>query len=176
MHSINKYETLGIFGSIAVMAIALALITQKTDDRITQQPAQETQVGSVVTTSDTKSLAHTLHDVAGNDNQLQEVVIDDVTFGTGEAVAIGDTVRVHYIGSTQDGVQFDNSYVRGEPFTFTVGEQKVIEGWERGIQGMQVGGERVLVIPPKYAYGNRQVGPIAANSTLVFVVELLAIE
>jgi len=84
-------------------------------------------------------------------------------------------VTVHYVGNTDDGVQFDNSYNRGEPLTFTLGEGKVIEGWEEGLLGMKEGGKRALVVPANMAYGSRQVGPIKPNSALVFMVELLEV-
>jgi FKBP-type peptidyl-prolyl cis-trans isomerase len=108
--------------------------------------------------------------------ELKQLVIDDVRVGTGVPVENGDLVTVNYIGTTKDGVQFDNSYVRGVPFSFTLGGGKVIKGWEEGLIGMKVGGQRILVIPPDMAYGNAQVGPIPANSVLVFTIELLTIK
>lgn len=83
-------------------------------------------------------------------------------------------MTVHYIGTTQDGVRFDSSYERGTPFIFTVGGEGY-RGWEKGLIGMKVGGQRILVIPGSMAYGNRQVGTISPNATLVFAVELLKI-
>ncbi len=76
----------------------------------------------------------------------------------------------------QDGTEFDSSYNRNTPFSFTVGEGRVIQGWEKGLLGMKVGGQRVLVIPSDMAYGNRQVGPIPPNSVLVFAIELLEVK
>ena len=173
----NKFEVLGIFGSIAVMAVALALITTRTNEAIlsTTEPDPASQTGSVVAATEEAPLGATLHESTEQTGQLQDIIIDDIKIGVGDGAELGDTLEVHYIGSTQDGVQFDNSYERGSSFSFTLGDNKVIEGWERGLLGMKAGGERVLVIPAKYAYGNRQVGPIAANSTLVFAVSLLAI-
>ena len=72
-------------------------------------------------------------------------------------------------------MKFDSSYERGEPFSFTLGKGTVIEGWEKGLIGMKVGGQRILAIPSAMAYGNRQVGPIPANSPLVFTIELVKI-
>jgi FKBP-type peptidyl-prolyl cis-trans isomerase len=105
-----------------------------------------------------------------------KLVIDDIVIGTGEEVKEGDTVSVHYIGTLPDGTEFDNSNKRGEPFEFTVGEGRVIKGWEDGLVGMKVGGQRILVIPPELAYGSQAMGPIPANSTLVFAIELLEIK
>jgi len=102
--------------------------------------------------------------------------IDDIKIGTGRIAETGDTVSVHYIGTLQDGTEFDNSHKRGAPIEFTLGAGQVIAGWEEGIAGMSIGGERTLVIPPDKAYGEQGVGPIPPNSTLVFTVELVAIK
>ena len=107
---------------------------------------------------------------------LNKLVIDDVKIGTGNEVKNGDTVVVNYAGTLQNGTEFDNSKKRGEPLTFKVGEGRVIQGWEQGLIGMKVGGQRILVIPPEMGYGNQSVGPIPANSVLVFSIELLEIK
>ncbi|USN88291.1 MAG: FKBP-type peptidyl-prolyl cis-trans isomerase [Candidatus Nomurabacteria bacterium] len=120
--------------------------------------------------------ANALITAADNSSNLKDMVIDDIVIGTGEPVKEGDTVSVHYVGTLQDGTEFDNSKKRGQPFVFTVGEGKVIKGWEDGLIGMKEGGQRILVIPPSLAYGDRQIGPIPANSTLVFAIELLEIK
>ncbi|MBX4195441.1 FKBP-type peptidyl-prolyl cis-trans isomerase [Candidatus Parcubacteria bacterium] len=101
---------------------------------------------------------------------------DDVVAGTGPAAAKGDKVTVHYVGTLTDGKVFDSSRDRGQPFVFTLGAGGVIRGWDEGVVGMRVGGTRRLTIAPDYGYGDRAVGPIPANSTLVFVVELLGVE
>ena len=103
--------------------------------------------------------------------------IEDLQVGEGIEVANGDQVTVHYTGWLIDGTKFDSSLDRGKPFTFELGARQVIQGWDRGVRGMQVGGIRKLTIPPELAYGDRAVGGglIPANSTLVFEVELLEI-
>jgi FKBP-type peptidyl-prolyl cis-trans isomerase len=103
--------------------------------------------------------------------------IEDLQVGEGMEVANGDQVTVHYTGWLIDGTKFDSSLDRGKPFTFELGARQVIQGWDRGVRGMQVGGIRKLTIPPELAYGDRAVGGglIPANSTLVFEVELLEI-
>lgn len=78
----------------------------------------------------------------------------------------GNTVSVHYLGYLTDGTQFDSSYNRGSPISFTLGSGQVIQGWEQGIHNMCVGEKRKLTIPPSLGYGNRNVGPIPANSEL----------
>jgi peptidylprolyl isomerase len=106
----------------------------------------------------------------------KELVVKDLEEGRGPAAKSGDEVTVHYVGvDYKTGKQFDASWDRGEPFSFTLGSGEVIKGWDQGIEGMKAGGRRELVIPPALAYGSQQVGSIAANSTLVFVVDLLEI-
>ena len=103
--------------------------------------------------------------------------IEDLSVGTGVEAINGDKVTVHYTGWLIDGTKFDSSLDRGQPFSFQIGARQVIEGWDRGLRGMQVGGVRKLTIPPELAYGDRAVGGglIPANSTLVFEIRLLKI-
>jgi peptidylprolyl isomerase len=181
MNLFNKYELVGILFSIAIMALALGVVRFKTDTFLAESiPEGETQGAVVAVSGDVKdddaALEQTLKDSFSLDGTLLNLVVDDVRIGTGEAVENGDKVTVHYVGTLQDGTRFDSSYDRGEPFYFTVGKGNVIAGWEKGLIGMKVGGQRILVIPGDMAYGNRQVGVIPANATLVFAIELLKIE
>jgi FKBP-type peptidyl-prolyl cis-trans isomerase len=175
MGPFNKYEAIGIFAAVAIMAVSLAVIRFNTST-FALAPEGEFQVATVVATSDTEATEKAIVDSVGTDAELKKLVIDDVRIGSGISVATGDTVIVHYVGTLRDGMKFDDSYVRGTPYTFTVGDGMVIRGWDEGLVGMKVGGERILVIPPELAYGNRQVGPIPANSPLIFKVELISIE
>jgi len=102
-------------------------------------------------------------------------LVQDLVLGEGGEVVVGDILTVHYVGALSDGRIFDSSLSRGTPIQFVIGVGQVIAGWDRGVVGMRVGGIRRLVIPPSLAYGNQAVGPIPANSTLVFEVELLEI-
>jgi peptidylprolyl isomerase len=105
-----------------------------------------------------------------------ELVADDVVVGEGDAAKPGDHVTVHYVGvSFSDGTQFDSSWDRGAPFDFPLGAGRVIQGWDYGVTGMREGGRRTLVIPPSLGYGERGIGPIAPNETLVFVVDLVKV-
>lgn len=100
----------------------------------------------------------------------------DLVVGSGPMVKAGDTVSVHYTGWLEDGTKFDSSLDRGTPFQFTVGARMVIAGWDEGLQGMQVGGKRKLVIPANLGYGEAGAGDvIPPNATLIFEVELLEI-
>jgi len=106
---------------------------------------------------------------------------DDTTVGEGAEAKTGDGVSVHYTGwllyGGERGRKFDSSKDRREPFAFSLGAGQVIKGWDEGVQGMRVGGTRLLTIPPGLAYGARGAGGvIPPNATLVFEVELLAIE
>lgn len=105
-----------------------------------------------------------------------ELLIQDTKQGLGREAIRGTTVVVHYTGKLTNGKVFDSSLDRGEPFSFQLGQGQVIQGWERGIVGMKEGGKRKLTIPPQYGYGARAVGPIPANSTLVFDVELIKVK
>lgn len=114
--------------------------------------------------------------MATNSSEVTELIIEDITLGKGAEAVDGAVVQVHYVGTLTDGTKFDSSRDRGEPFEFTLGSGMVIEGWDQGVKGMKVGGVRKLTIPPELAYGSRDLGTIPPNSTLVFEVELLAIQ
>jgi len=108
---------------------------------------------------------------------------EDTVTGTGAEATAGNHVRVHYTGWLYDpaaknsrGKKFDSSKDRGDPFSFGLGGGQVIRGWDEGVQGMKVGGTRVLTIPAELGYGARGAGgAIPPNAMLVFEVELLAV-
>ncbi len=101
--------------------------------------------------------------------------IDDLIKGKGPEAVRGKTVEVHYTGWLTDGKEFDTSRERG-PFAFKLGGGEVIEGWDRGVVGMKVGGKRKLTLVPELAYGAAGAPPeIPPNATLVFEIELLAV-
>ena len=113
-------------------------------------------------------------DTTAQPSNAAHLVVQDETIGTGPEAQAGSIVSVNYTGKLQNGTVFDSSVGR-KPIQFTLGAGKVIAGWEQGIQGMKVGGKRLLIIPPQLAYGAQAVGPIPANSTLVFEVELMGV-
>jgi len=107
---------------------------------------------------------------------MAELHIEDLKAGEGQEAKAGDRVTVHYVGTLTDGTKFDSSRDRGQGFTFELGAGRVIQGWDRGVAGMKIGGLRKLTIPPELAYGTRGFPPvIPANATLVFEVELLSL-
>ena len=115
-------------------------------------------------------------------NQDEKMI--DHKLGTGATAVAGKTVVVHYTGWLHDagakdnkGAKFDSSRDRGDPFSFPLGGGQVIKGWDQGVAGMKVGGQRTLVIPPELGYGARGAGGvIPPNATLVFDVELLDVK
>lgn len=180
---LSKFEAFGIGLSVVFMALALYLMRVETTILSSNQSAsQSVQLidSGVVIVGDGEDInserKDALMEATSLTGDLNKLVIEDITIGTGDEVKVGDEVLVHYVGKLQDGTEFDNSQKRGEPFLFEVGGGRVIQGWEQGLIGMKVGGQRILVIPPDMGYGNRNVGPIPANSTLVFSIELLEIK
>ncbi len=103
------------------------------------------------------------------------LVVQDETVGTGDVATPGETVTVNYTGKFQNGTVFDTS-VGKQPYSFVLGAGNVIPGWDQGLQGMKVGGKRLLIVPPSLGYGSTDYGPIPANSTLIFEVELLSVK
>jgi len=145
--------TLGLVGGI----LFVAFLSSSQEPQTNTMPTQQNEQGQ-------------------NEQPATELTIEDFRVGTGVEAKTGDTVSVNYKGTLLNGTTFDSSYDRGTPFSFTLGQNSVIQGWERGVLGMRAGGKRKLVIPPDLAYGPRAIGLIPANSTLVFEVELLEIK
>lgn len=109
-----------------------------------------------------------------------EVIINDLVVGTGVEAKNGNRLEVHYVGTLEDGFEFDSSYNRGDTFEFVLGRGDVIRGWDKGLVGMREGGTRRLTIPPSLGYGNRPIYDpdtgaviIPANSTLIFEIKLV---
>ena len=111
------------------------------------------------------------------EEDVTELKITDIKEGNGASAVSGKTLTVNYRGALTSGTQFDSSYDRGQPFVFKLGVGGVIQGWDKGVVGMKVGGKRKLVIPPDLGYGSRGAGAsIPPNATLVFEIELLKVE
>src|SRR5690349_18262214 len=101
--------------------------------------------------------------------------VDEVV-GSGDRARLGKTVSVNYTGTLTDGTKFDSSFDAGKPLEFRLGTDTIIQGWNEGIVGMQVGGKRKLIIPPQLGYGAQGKGKIPPNATLIFEIELLGVK
>ncbi|WML92209.1 FKBP-type peptidyl-prolyl cis-trans isomerase [Thiothrix lacustris] len=118
------------------------------------------------------------------DIKMVDLVKTDVKVGDGTEATAGKMVSVHYTGWLYDekaadkhGAKFDSSRDRGQPFEFPLGGGQVIKGWDQGVVGMKIGGQRTLIIPPEMGYGARGAGGvIPPNATLIFDVELLGVQ
>jgi len=144
----------------------------------TAEPERETPSGGpasapVEAAPDVAAILELVHPDRGAPSS--ELLVTDLITGDGATAQDGDRVVVHYAGVRwSDGGRFDASWDRGQTFSFTLGAGQVISGWDLGVRGMQVGGRRVLTIPPALAYGDRGAGSvIGPGETLVFVVDLL---
>jgi len=128
------------------------------------------------------SLAVACGDTPTTPGGVNTLIQRELVIGGGAAAEAGNSITVNYTGWLYDpsrpenkGLQFDTSTGR-DPFTFTLGAGAVIPGWDQGIVNMRVGGSRRLIVPPALAYGPSRNGPIPANSSLVFDVELVSIQ
>ncbi|QLC73898.1 FKBP-type peptidyl-prolyl cis-trans isomerase [Pseudomonas sp. LPB0260] len=107
---------------------------------------------------------------------ISELQVIDIQLGDGKEVVKGALITTQYRGFLEDGTPFDSSYERGKPFQCVIGTRRVIQGWDKGLMGMRVGGKRKLLVPAHLAYGERQIGEhIPANSNLIFEIELLEV-
>jgi FKBP-type peptidyl-prolyl cis-trans isomerase FkpA len=126
-------------------------------------------------------LAHTTFapslgvDVASLTKTPRGAYVRDLAPGSGEPVAAGQQVAIHYQGSLPNGQQFDANGSNDPPFVFRIGAGEVVPGFDEGVTGMRVGGKRLVVIPPELGYGSQPNGPIPANSILVFTIELVSV-
>lgn len=178
--NVTRYERIGL-GAVLVLFVA-AVIAVQFSNSWTNFTAfnsggsdQTAAVGTQYVDGGQAALESAVTQAVGAGG-VEELIINEVERGSGAPAREGDTVRVHYVGTLPSGELFDSSRDRGEPFTFTIGAGRVIEGWEEGVVGMREGGTRILVIPPELAYGSQSFGSIPANATLVFAIELLEVE
>lgn len=171
----NKFEIFGFAVAILLMAVAVYVIRAESNMLASVSGGQQAQGLRAVMVNDNTSREAALRE-ASTGRSLTSLVIDDIVIGVGDEVKKGDTVVVNYVGTLENGTEFDNSYKRGEAYTFKVGAGRVIDGWDQGVVGMKMGGKRVLVVPSDMAYGDKGYGPIPGKATLVFVIELLEIK
>lgn len=163
---------------ILIIGACLALVVAGcgSDDSTTSSSAGEETSSSKEAEAPAKKTKPKV--TAPNGAPPKELVTKDLEEGTGAEAKAGDAVTVQYVGvNYKTGKEFDASWDRGEPFTFTLGAGEVIPGWDQGVEGMKVGGRRELIIPPELGYGPAGAPPaIPPNETLIFVVDLEAVE
>ena len=179
----------GIAVAFAVIVVGIFFFEPRIVSFLFKSPAAtvaqatQMQTGLTATTTNPTTMSDTNTAPQGSTPAEQipanptELMIKDMTVGTGAEAKAGDTVTVQYVGMLTNGTVFDASATHGTAgFTFPLGAGQVIKGWDQGVAGMKVGGKRELVIPASLGYGAQAVGSIPANSTLVFEVELLSIK
>lgn len=137
-----------------------------------------TESSESTSTSTNESAAKTKPKVSvPNGAPPKQLEVKELEEGSGAEAKSGDKVTVQYVGvNFKNGEEFDSSWSRNEPFSFTLGAGEVIPGWDQGVEGMKEGGRRELVLPPELAYGEAGAPPaIGPNETLVFVIDLLEV-
>ena len=149
-----------VFGAAALLS---ACGSDSTAPSIPSNPAVETYAASLGVT------------IANMTRRSENLFVQDLVVGTGAEAVAGRLIDVYYSGWLINGSRFD-SRTAGTPFSFTLGAGMVIAGWDQGVLGMKVGGRRKLVIGSALGYGNQGKGPIPANATLVFDVELRPVQ
>lgn len=159
MRKLHTHEWIGVV--IAVTIVAFLIV--------------EGVFGNLFRPSADHALVNLNNGETMNNENSTGLTIETLKEGAGEGVKAYDEVTVHYVGTLTNGAVFDSSVARGVPFTFVIGQGRVIEGWEEGILGMKVGEKRRLTIAPEKAYGRAQ-GHELQNETLIFDVELLDIQ
>jgi peptidylprolyl isomerase len=166
--------------ALALAAVLLATGCGEDDEQSASAPPASTETPAETTTPEAEPTREPTKPRVRKPkgNPPKRLVIEDLRQGSGPEATTGQTVQVHYVGvSFKTGEQFDASWDRDEPFAFQLGAGMVIPGWDQGVAGMKVGGRRRLVIPPELAYGPQGSPPaIGPNETLVFVVDLLAVQ
>lgn len=163
-----------VSASALTVAVVYDAVTNKQDN--TAQTTQDTSTACDIT--QVTSPITKLPDGYQKDNaDVDSLVTEDIRVGDGQTVKDGDCIQVKYYGTlAKDGTLFDENYTKTQALQLQLGQGQVIPGWETGLKGMKIGGERRLVIPPELAYGENGQGSIPANATLVFLVKLVAIK
>ncbi len=166
-----------ILTAISVTAFFSYFLWQdlKTGVKNQQQPKQASSKNSLAEAKPPKNQA--MEPRTGLSNyEIMGMKVEVLRIGAGESAKKGDRVNVHYVGTLENGKKFDSSIDREDPFSFKLGENSVIKGWELGVLGMKLGEKRRLTIPPELGYGNQGAGGVIPPvSTLIFEIELLKI-
>jgi peptidylprolyl isomerase len=160
---------------IAVACMALALAACGDDEDSSAESSTTTETTTEASAKPPQKKPKVTVPQGAPPKQLET---KDLIEGAGPEAKAGDTVTVQYVGvNYKSGKEFDASWDRGEPFPFQLGAGMVISGWDEGVAGMKVGGRRELIIPPDLGYGQAGAPPaIPPNETLIFVVDLVAVE
>jgi FKBP-type peptidyl-prolyl cis-trans isomerase len=164
---------------VVVVVVLIAIGVSRGEKHVSStnipKPVATTSAGNVANQAPAPASAGSAQKTASRN--IQGMAVQDIKEGTGTTAANGDQVTVNYVGTLADGTTFDSSIARNQPFTFTLGAGQVIKGWDLGVAGMKVGGERKLVIPPSLGYGSQGTpgGSIPPNATLNFTVDLLGV-
>ncbi|MFT5601218.1 MAG: peptidyl-prolyl cis-trans isomerase A (cyclophilin A) [Flavobacteriales bacterium] len=162
---IRKGAAAEAFDGVAKFKVALEAIN-KAKEKAAEEAAKQAK-------KDLKVFKKTYKDLETTDSGLMIAISEQ---GDGAKAVVGKKVKVHYTGTLTDGTKFDSSVDRGTPFEFSLGTGKVIKGWDEGVAMLNEGGKATLIIPANLGYGERATGPIPANSTLIFEVELIEVE
>lgn len=168
------FAGMGAFLFILSLGITAYAIIQSSRDNSNSEKAATQQA---CTTDTQTEHAEPVPDIYKPDGPVTQLQKTDLQVGNGPTAKAGDCLVVKYYGTlASDGTKFDENFTNTSAFEFTLGQGRVIAGWDQGVPGMKVGGTRRLVIPAALGYGDQAQGSIPANSDLVFVVKLLRIQ
>jgi peptidylprolyl isomerase len=185
-----KLKTLPLIFAVLALAAAVAGCGTSTAPGIALAPSNgatadsATVAASTTTTATTASVPTPTSGPLSTEPKItvpkssapKTLIIKDLVTGTGAEAKAGSTVTVNYVGALyKTGKVFDASWLRHQTFTAPLANPGVISGWVKGVAGMKVGGRRELIIPPSEAYGSTASGSIPANSTLIFIIDLLKV-
>ncbi len=172
----GRLPTIGVFATLALcLALAVAGCGGGDSSSSTATSTEAAAAGKAKGAEDTAVKPKVTVPGGPPPKKLEQ---KELVEGTGAEARSGDEVTVQYVGvGYESKEEFDSSWSRSEPFTFTLGAGEVIPGWDQGVEGMKVGGRRELTIPPNLAYGPAGAPPaIGPNETLIFVIDLLAVK
>lgn len=171
----SSIAALLIFASCSKQPVETNTSTEDNSELEGRVSALESTVGLMLDNPEIAKIKNKYPDALSTESGLHYTVTKE---GTGDATPkVGDSVTAHYKGTLLNGVKFDSSYDRGDPFVFQVGLGRVIKGWDEAFLAMKKGEKRTLIIPSELGYGSRGAGgSIPANATLLFDVELLDFE